>query len=225
MKVLTQILRVHSKSAARSQRGIKITYTSLKMSLCYPVDSWKLNRRQQISQTECSYLEYTWFITDVIKKQWEHPPPNHWHPHLRKECRQKCTRVNALNGLDIVALTHTPAQCAQRQGEGACAHAWPRWRWLSSSYDKVQAYCIRHIDTMVCPSIGPSVGWMVTCFLFMPKKDNFLYQNHGGSPTLTLLNVVNMPMEASMACWALLFSSRSQRLRMFLNKEKQIRKL
>lgn len=106
-------------------------------------------------------------------------PPNHWHPHLRKECRQKCTRVNALNGLDIVALTHTPAQCAQRQGEGACAHAWPRWRWLSSSYDKVQAYCIRHIDTMVCPSIGPSVGWMVTCFFLCQKRITFFIKTMG----------------------------------------------
>ena len=46
----------------------------------------------------------------------------------------------------------------------------------------------------------------------------FLYENHRGSPTLTLLNVLgvlgvlnvlnvvhvlNMPMDASLACWAL----------------------
>ncbi len=49
---------------------------------------------------------------------------------------------------------------------------------------------------------------------------SFLYENHWGSQTLTLLNVLgvldvlnvlnvfnvlNMPMEASFACWALFF--------------------
>ena len=50
----------------------------------------------------------------------------------------------------------------------------------------------------------------------------FLYENHRGSPTLTLLNVLgvlgvlnvlnvlNMPMDASLACWAL-FSKKVQR--------------
>ena len=45
-----------------------------------------------------------------------------------------------------------------------------------------------------------------------------LYENHRGSPTLTFLNVLgvlnvlhelhvlNMPMDASLACWALFFS-------------------
>ena len=48
----------------------------------------------------------------------------------------------------------------------------------------------------------------------------FLYENHRGSPTLTLLNVLgvlnvlnilhvlhvlNMPMDALLACWALFF--------------------
>ena len=49
--------------------------------------------------------------------------------------------------------------------------------------------------------------------------NRFLYENHRGSPTLTLLNVLgvlnvlnvlnvfnvlDMPMDASLACWALL---------------------
>ncbi len=55
----------------------------------------------------------------------------------------------------------------------------------------------------------------------MPKMTGFLYENHWGSPTLTLLNmlgvlnvlnilnrlnvlnVLYMPMDASLACWAL----------------------
>ncbi len=52
----------------------------------------------------------------------------------------------------------------------------------------------------------------------MLKMSGFLYINHQGSPTLTLLNVLsvmamlnmlnvlnvlNMPMDASLACWAL----------------------
>ena len=52
----------------------------------------------------------------------------------------------------------------------------------------------------------------------MPKIDNFLYENHRGSLTLTLLNVLNvlnviivlnvlnvlkMPKDPSLACWAL----------------------
>ena len=57
-----------------------------------------------------------------------------------------------------------------------------------------------------------------------PKMSSFLYENHRGSPTLTLLNllgmlgvlnvlkvlkvlhvlhVLTMPMDASLACWAL----------------------
>ena len=51
----------------------------------------------------------------------------------------------------------------------------------------------------------------------MPKMDNFLYENHRGSPTLTLLKVLNvlnvlnelnvlnnMPKDPLLACWALL---------------------
>ena len=47
----------------------------------------------------------------------------------------------------------------------------------------------------------------------MPILSRFLYENHRGSPTLTLLNVLGvlnvlnvlyMPMDASLACWALL---------------------
>ena len=55
----------------------------------------------------------------------------------------------------------------------------------------------------------------------MPKMSRFLYENHRGSPTLTLLNVLgvpgvlnvlnvpnvlhvlNMPMDTSLASWAL----------------------
>ena len=55
----------------------------------------------------------------------------------------------------------------------------------------------------------------------MPKMDNFLYENHRGSPTLTwlevlnvlnvlnmlnvlnVLNVLNMPKDVSLAYWAL----------------------
>ena len=44
----------------------------------------------------------------------------------------------------------------------------------------------------VCPSVGWSVGWMVrwsvTRFFQMPKINDFLYENHRGGPTLTLLN-------------------------------------
>ena len=55
----------------------------------------------------------------------------------------------------------------------------------------------------------------------MPKMSRFVYENHRGSPKLTLLNmlgvlnvlnvlnvrnvlnVLNVPMDASLACWAL----------------------
>ena len=49
----------------------------------------------------------------------------------------------------------------------------------------------------------------------MPKMDNFLHENHRGSPTLTLLkvlnvlnllnvlSVLNMPKDPALACWAL----------------------
>ena len=43
--------------------------------------------------------------------------------------------------------------------------------------------------------------------------DNFLYENHRGSPTMTLLkvlnvlNVLNMPKDLSLACWALFIYS------------------
>ena len=67
---------------------------------------------------------------------------------------------------------------------------------------------------------------MVTRFFLMLKMGRSLYENHWGSPTLTLLNVLgvlgvlnvlnvlnvlhvlhvlNMPMDASLACWALFF--------------------
>ncbi len=57
----------------------------------------------------------------------------------------------------------------------------------------------------------------------MPKMSGFIHENHRGSPTLTLLNVFgvlgvlnvlnvlyvlnvrNTPMDASLACWALLY--------------------
>ena len=60
------------------------------------------------------------------------------------------------------------------------------------------------------------VGWMVTRFFETPKMSRFLYENHRGSPTLILLNVLgvlgvlnvlhvlNMPVDASLTCWALL---------------------
>merc|ERR1739838_1116532 len=52
----------------------------------------------------------------------------------------------------------------------------------------------------VCPSVRRSVGRSVrrsvrrsvTCFFQMPKMDNFLWENHRGSPNLTLLNVLNV---------------------------------
>ena len=49
----------------------------------------------------------------------------------------------------------------------------------------------------------------------MPKMDIFLYDNHWGSSTLTLLNVLidlnglnvlNVPKDPSLACWALFFA-------------------
>ena len=62
----------------------------------------------------------------------------------------------------------------------------------------------------VRPSVRPS---LCNLFFLMPKMSCFLYENHWGSPTLTLLNVhgvldvlnvLNMPMDASLTCWALL---------------------
>ena len=68
----------------------------------------------------------------------------------------------------------------------------------------------------VRPLVRLSVGWSVRnpFFFQMPKMDNFLYENHRGSLTLTLLNVLNvlnviivlnvlkMPKDPSLACWA-----------------------
>ena len=69
-------------------------------------------------------------------------------------------------------------------------------------------------------TVGRSVGPCVSRFL-TPKMSCFLYANHQGGPTLTLLNVLgvlgvlnvlnvlnvlhmlDMPMDASLACWAL----------------------
>ena len=82
----------------------------------------------------------------------------------------------------------------------------------------------------VCPSVGWSDGRMdgrmvgpcVTRFFQTPKMSCFLYENHWGSPTLILLNVLgvlnvlyvlnvlhvlhvlDMLIDASLACWALL---------------------
>ena len=59
-------------------------------------------------------------------------------------------------------------------------------------------------------SLGPSVG-----NFFMPKLDGFTHETHQGDPTMTLLNVHSvlsvlnflnvliMPKDTSMACWAL----------------------
>ena len=73
-------------------------------------------------------------------------------------------------------------------------------------------------------SVGWMVRWSVTLFFQTLKMSSFLYENHRGSPTLTLLNVLgvlgvlpvlnmlnvlnvlnvlNMPMDASLGCWAL----------------------
>ena len=67
-------------------------------------------------------------------------------------------------------------------------------------------------------SVGPSDGPCVTRFFFNAENERFLYENHQGSPTSTLLNVLgalgvlgvldvlnvlhvlNMPMNASLAC-------------------------
>ena len=40
--------------------------------------------------------------------------------------------------------------------------------------------------------VHPSVVCSLTRFLLMPKIYNFLYENHRGNPTLTLLNVLNV---------------------------------
>ena len=85
------------------------------------------------------------------------------------------------------------------------------------------------VRRMVGRSVGWIVGWSVTRFFQTLKMSRFLYENHWGSPTLTLLNVLgvlgvvnvlnvlnvlhvfhvlhvlNMPMDASLACWALFF--------------------
>ena len=71
-------------------------------------------------------------------------------------------------------------------------------------------------------SVGRSDGPLPVFFQTL-KMSRFLYENHGGSPTLTLLNgvqnvqnvlnvlhvlhvlhVLNMLMDASLACWAFL---------------------
>ena len=59
-------------------------------------------------------------------------------------------------------------------------------------------------------------------FFQMPKMSRFLYENHRGSPTLTLLNVLGvlnvlnvfhvlhvliMLMDGSLACWALFITN------------------
>ena len=70
-------------------------------------------------------------------------------------------------------------------------------------------------------SDGRSDGWMVgqsvTYFFLTLKMSRFLHRNNQGSPTLILLNVLgvlgalhvinvlNVPMDASLACWALLY--------------------
>ena len=46
--------------------------------------------------------------------------------------------------------------------------------------------------------VGLSVGRSVTCFL-SAEMSGFLRESHQGSPTLTL-NVLNMPMDALLAC-------------------------
>merc|ERR1712212_635326 len=52
---------------------------------------------------------------------------------------------------------------------------------LASLYEGVS------VRLSVCLSVGPSV----TCFFFQtPKMSRFLYENHRGSPTLILLNVL-----------------------------------
>ncbi len=85
---------------------------------------------------------------------------------------------------------------------------------LASLYEVVS------VRLSVCLSV---YGPCVTCFFFKrPIMNQFLYENHWDSPTLTLLNVLgvlgvpnalnvlhvlhvlNMPMDASLACWALL---------------------
>ena len=48
----------------------------------------------------------------------------------------------------------------------------------------------------LCPSVGRSVGRMdgpcETCFFQTLKMSCYLYENHWGSPTLTLLNVLGV---------------------------------
>ena len=75
------------------------------------------------------------------------------------------------------------------------------------------------------------VGWLDgNLFFLTPKMSSFLYENHRGSLTLTLLNVIgvlgvlnvlnvpnvlhvlhvlNMPMDASLACCTLIISSKA----------------
>jgi len=54
---------------------------------------------------------------------------------------------------------------------------------LASLYEGVS------VRLSVCLSVGPSV----TCFFFQtPKMSCFLYENHRGSPTLILLNVLGV---------------------------------
>ena len=60
----------------------------------------------------------------------------------------------------------------------------------------------------------------------MLKIDNFLYDDHWGSPTLTVLkeldvlnvlNMLKMTKDPSLSCWAVLFMNHAQRPMMHPN--------
>ena len=68
----------------------------------------------------------------------------------------------------------------------------------------------RSIGPSVRPSVHPSVG---NLSFQMSKMSGFLCENNRHSPTLTLLNelhvldLLNMPTDTSLACWALLLKT------------------
>ena len=71
--------------------------------------------------------------------------------------------------------------------------------YLISIYEGAVVTSVRQ---SVSPSVRRSLCRIVRILFY--SKDNFLYENHRDGPNLTLLNVLNMPKDASLACCALI---------------------
>ena len=83
---------------------------------------------------------------------------------------------------------------------------------LASLYECVS------VGRLVGPSVGRSVGRsLCNPFFLMLEMNSVLHENHQGGLTMTLMNVLSvlsvfyvlsvldLPMDASLACWALFF--------------------